>query len=71
MLKTKDLYDLSHTKAAPILENTEYPWEALDKIKYYIIELGRALPKEEYDEMFPDHPLSQCRQFVKLITQKL
>jgi hypothetical protein len=27
--------------------------------------------KEEYDEMFPDHPLSQCRQFVKLITQKL
>ena len=27
--------------------------------------------KEEYDEMFPDHPLSQCRKFVKLITERL
>ena len=47
MLKTKDLYDLSHSKAAPILENTESPGEALDKIKDYIIELGKTLPKEE------------------------
>lgn len=27
--------------------------------------------QEQYDVHFPDHPLSQCRQFVKLITQKL
>ena len=27
--------------------------------------------QEQYDTLFPDHPLSQCRQFVKLITQKL
>lgn len=27
--------------------------------------------QEHIDEHFPDHPLSQCRQFVKLITQKL
>ena len=27
--------------------------------------------KEEYDELFPDHPLSQCRKFVKLITERL
>ena len=51
MLKTKDLFDLSHSKAAPILENTEYPWEALDKIKDFIIELGKTLPKDEYDEV--------------------
>ena len=51
MLKTKDLYDLSHTKAAPILENTEYPWEALDRIKDFITELGKTLPKDEYDEV--------------------
>ena len=51
MLKTKDLYDLTHTKAAPILENTEYPWEALGKIKDFIIELGKTLPKDEYDEV--------------------
>ncbi len=51
MLKTKDLFDLNHTKAAPILENTEYPWEALDRIKEYIIELGKTLSKDEYDEV--------------------
>ena len=51
MLKTKDLYDLSHTRAASILENTEYPWEALDRIKEYIIELGKTLPEDEYDEI--------------------
>lgn len=27
--------------------------------------------QEHLDVYFPDHPLSQCRQFVKLITQKL
>lgn len=27
--------------------------------------------QEQMDEYFPEHPLSQCRQFVKLITQKL
>ena len=51
MLKTKDLYDLSHTKAAPLLEHTEYPWEALAKIKEFILEIGPQLPKDEYDEI--------------------
>ena len=51
MLKTKDLFDLSHTKAAPILEGTEFPWEALDRIRDFIIELGKTLPEDEYDEV--------------------
>ena len=50
MLKTKDLFDLTHTRAAEILENTEYPWEALGKIKEFIITLGETLPKDEFDE---------------------
>ena len=53
MLKTADLYDLSHTLAAPLLEITEYPWEALDGIKDFILALGPTLPKEEYDEIAP------------------
>ena len=53
MLKTKDLYDLSHTLAAPLLEKTEYPWEALDGIKDFILALGPTLPKDEYDEIAP------------------
>lgn len=31
-LRTANLYDLTHTAARPLLEKTEYPWEALPKI---------------------------------------
>ena len=51
MLKTKDLYDLTHTRAASILEESEYPWQALGKIKEFIIELGKTLPADEFDEV--------------------
>lgn len=49
MIKTADLYDLSHSKAAALLEKTDYPWEILSLIGDYISELGKALPQEEYD----------------------
>ena len=39
-LYTKELYDLSHTAAAPLLEGTTYPWEALPQIGAFIRELG-------------------------------
>ena len=51
MLKTKDLYDLSHTRAAEMLAKTVYPWEALSGIKDLILALGEALPREEFDEV--------------------
>ena len=51
MLKTNDLYDLNHTRAASLLENTEYPWEVLPKIKEFIIHTGKNLPKEEFEEV--------------------
>ncbi len=51
MLKTNDLYDLNHTRAASLLENTEYPWEVLPKIKEFIIQTGKSLPKEEFEEV--------------------
>ena len=53
MYKTADLYDLSHTLAGPLLEKTEYPWEALDGIKDFILALGPTLPKDEFDEVKP------------------
>ena len=46
---TKDLFDLSKTLAKPILEDTCYPWEALLKIKDFVLELGSNLPSDEYD----------------------
>ena len=48
-VKIADLYDLSHTIAAPLLEKFEYPWEVLAHIKEYILELGPTLDPEEYD----------------------
>ncbi|MBQ3328765.1 MAG: hypothetical protein IJG88_02320 [Eggerthellaceae bacterium] len=48
-VKIADLYDLSHTIAAPLLEKFEYPWEVLAHIKEYILELGPTLPADEFD----------------------
>ncbi len=48
MLKTNELYDLSHTKAAELLAETEYPWEALDHIKQTILDIGATLSMDEY-----------------------
>lgn len=44
-----ELYDLSHTLAAPLLESVTYPWEALPLISKFIVELGENLPEEEYE----------------------
>ena len=51
MYSIKDLYDLDHTIAKDYLEGFTYPWEALAGIKNLIIELGKQLPKDEYDEV--------------------
>ena len=46
---TRELFDLSHTKAAALLEGCEYPWHVLSKIKDFILETGKTLPADEYD----------------------
>jgi len=33
MIKTTELYDLSHTMAGEYLKQFEYPWQALSGIK--------------------------------------
>lgn len=48
-LKTAALFDLSHTAAKPLLEDTTYPWEALAGIGAFILQLGATLSPEEYD----------------------
>ena len=49
MLTIKDLFDLEHTLAAPLLAKLTYPWEALPSIGSFIKELGPTLPADEYD----------------------
>ena len=50
MYTISDLFDLSHTIAAPLFKGKTYPWEVLDDIKSFILALGPALPKDEYEE---------------------
>lgn len=52
--RTAELLDLTKSIAAPLLEKTEYPWEALPKIKAFIIELGATLPGDVYDKIGDD-----------------
>ena len=54
MIRTSDLYDLSHTAAKPLLEQTQYPWEALAGIGDFILALGASLSPEEYDHPAED-----------------
>lgn len=48
-IKNQDLFDLTKTKAARLFENTAYPWEVLPKISEFIVELGKSLPAEKYE----------------------
>lgn len=50
-IKAENLLDIEKTIARPLFENAVYPWEALDGLKAFIMELGPALPKEEYDQI--------------------
>lgn len=50
MIEIKALFDLSHTQAADYLSAFRYPWEALDGIKQMILDLGKKLPAEEYEQ---------------------
>ena len=48
-LTVKELYNLEETIAKDIFEGVQYPWEVLPKIGAFIVELGKTLPKEEYE----------------------
>lgn len=48
-LTIADLYDLSHSAAGEYLKGFTHPWEALSGISDLIIELGKTLSADEYD----------------------
>lgn len=43
------LYTLEETIAGDVFEGCTYPWEALPKIKEFIVALGETLPEEKYE----------------------
>ena len=46
---TKAMFTLEETLAKPLLEQCQYPWEALPEIGAFIAKLGATLPAEEYE----------------------
>ncbi len=50
-LTVAKLFDLSQTQAETLLNRFQYPWEALPRIKEFILALGPSLPKDEYEEI--------------------
>ena len=53
MVKTRDLYDLTHTLAGEYLAGFDHPWQALKGIQEMIRQLGVTLG-EEYTQVSPD-----------------
>lgn len=50
-LTVNELHDLNETIAKDIFDGVTYPWEVLPKIGDFIVELGKTLSKEEYDQV--------------------
>ena len=53
-LKSKNLLDTTHTAAAALFAQTEYPWEVLPLIKGFVSALGKTLDANEYTEIAPE-----------------
>ena len=49
-VEVTSLFDLAHTQAADYLSTFRYPWEALEGIKQMILDLGKKLPADEYEQ---------------------
>ena len=50
-LTVNELYDLNETIAKGIFDEVTYPWKVRPKIGDFIVELGKTLSKEEYDQV--------------------
>lgn len=49
-LKCSNLFNMEETIAADIFKGVEYPWEVLPKIGDFIMELGKTLPDDEFED---------------------
>lgn len=48
--KVSNLYTLEETIAADLFQNHNYPWEVLPEISAFIVELGKTLDPEVYEQ---------------------
>ncbi|MCI5621184.1 MAG: UDP-N-acetylglucosamine pyrophosphorylase [Lachnospiraceae bacterium] len=52
--KITNMYTLAKTIAAPLLERHEYPWQVLPEIGAFILELGKTLDPEIFEQRGED-----------------
>lgn len=64
-LKVKNLFDLTQTIAAELLESVEFPWEALPKLKEFIVRLGNTLSEDEYEKQGEDIWIAKSAKVAK------
>ncbi|MDR1240849.1 MAG: UDP-N-acetylglucosamine pyrophosphorylase [Oscillospiraceae bacterium] len=50
-IKTKNLFDLSHTIAGDFFKEFEFPWLVVPRISEFISELSNTLSKNEFEEI--------------------
>ena len=50
-IEIKNLLDIEQTISKPIFENCKYPWEVINKIEDFIIQLGNSLDKEKFKKV--------------------
>lgn len=50
-LNYSNFLDLSQSISKNIFKNCEFPWEAIPLIKEFVINLGKSLPKENFEEI--------------------
>ena len=53
-LFAKNLLDFEQTIAKPLFESVTYPWEALEKLTEFILEVGKTLPEDKFDKIGDD-----------------
>lgn len=53
-LCAKNLLDYNETIAKPLFERVTYPWEALENLSEFILELGATLPEDKYNKIGDD-----------------
>ena len=53
-ISATNLFNLSHSMAGEYIARFQYPWQALEGLKDFIINLGQSLSPEEYDQLSPD-----------------
>ena len=50
-IKIENMLTLEETVAKDLFEGATYPWEVLPKIGDFILELGKTLPEDKYEQV--------------------